>query len=484
MERRLRLKRPVLLVIGIAALLLAAAYPRGGEASHVNATAPTLGTAASFAVLGGSTVTNTGETIVTGNVGVWPGSAVTGFPPGRVFGGTIHRGDAVAQQAQNDATTAYNSLAGQPCDEDLTGQDLGGLTLTTGTYCFSTSAQLTGTLTLDAQGNPDAVFIFQIGTTLTTASDSTVRMINGGNPCNVYWQIGSSATLGTGTHFEGNILALASTTLTTHVGVVGRALASTGAVTMDSNTVSIGGCSGVTLPTATATSVTPPTSTPIPATATAIPPTTTPVPATATAIAATATAAAAPTGTAIAATATAIAAPTGTAIAATATAIAAPTNTAIAATATAIAAPTATAIAATATAVAAATNTAVASPTSTPIAVATATPKPHARATPTSTATATATAVALRATSIPTPGESPKTGGGGTYRGPTAGGTGNNAPIPSSVGSGASSPTALPRTGGGADGGNDPLSPLIPLAVLGLVGLCTGRFMRKRSKRA
>src|SRR3990172_5124091 len=165
---------------------------------------PWLGSASSFAVLGGSTVTSTGLSLVTGDLGVWSGTAITGFPPGIVIG-TIRAGDDVAAQAQSDLTTAYNLLAGLPCNTDLTGQDLGGKTLAPGVYCFSSSAQLTGTLFLDAQGNSNAVFIFQIGSTLTTASNSPVVMINGGRVCNVFWQVGSSATLGTGTVFSGNI---------------------------------------------------------------------------------------------------------------------------------------------------------------------------------------------------------------------------------------------------------------------------------------
>src|SRR5581483_7708363 len=158
--------------------------------SSVTHSALVLGTTAeTFTALGGSTVTNTGPTTVVGNLGVSPGLAVTGFPPGAVTGGVIHAGDAVALQAQDDTTTAYNTLAGQSCDHSLTGQDLGGLTLLPGTYCFSSSAQLTGTLTLDAQGNPDAVFVFQIGSTLTTASSSLVMVINGAQACNVFWQV-------------------------------------------------------------------------------------------------------------------------------------------------------------------------------------------------------------------------------------------------------------------------------------------------------
>ena len=225
------------------------------------ATAPSLGTAQSFAVLGGSTVTNTGPTTISGgDLGVSPGLAITGFPPGIVNPpGATHAGDANALQAQSDVTIAYNNLAGQPCTSDLTGQDLGGLTLTPGVYCFSSSAQLTGTLTLDAQGNAGAVFIFKIGSTLTTASNSSVRVINSGSACNVYWQIGSSATLGTNTAFAGNLLASASITLNTGATLTGRALARAGAVTLDSNTISSAGCTAptpaptATVPAATAT---------------------------------------------------------------------------------------------------------------------------------------------------------------------------------------------------------------------------------------
>src|SRR5436305_9801852 len=197
----------------------------------------------SFAVLGGSTVTNTATpTIVNGNLGVSPGSAVTGFPPGIVTGGTIHAADAVAAQAQSDLTTLYNNLASAPCNTDLTGQNLGGLTLTPGVYCFSSSAQLTGTLTLDAQGNPNAVFIFKIGSALTTASASSALLISSASSCGVFWQIGSSATLGTGTALAGSIVALTSITLNTRASMTGRALARNGAVTLDNSHVTV--CSG------------------------------------------------------------------------------------------------------------------------------------------------------------------------------------------------------------------------------------------------
>jgi ice-binding like protein/subtilase family protein len=202
--------------------------------------APRLGAASRFAVLGGTTVTNTGATTVNADLGVSPGSAVTGFPPGTVAGGSLHAADALALQAQTDTTSAYASLAAQACTP-LTG-DLGGRTLAPGVYCYPSAAQLTGTLTLDAHGNPNAVFVFQIGSLLTTASHASVILINAGSACSVFWQVGSSATLGTRTTFVGTILALTSITLTTGATVSGRALARNGAVTMDTNTVGAAGC--------------------------------------------------------------------------------------------------------------------------------------------------------------------------------------------------------------------------------------------------
>ncbi|MBI5445854.1 MAG: DUF3494 domain-containing protein, partial [Deltaproteobacteria bacterium] len=199
---------------------------------------PSLGTAASFAVLAGSTVTNTGSSVVAGDVGVSPGTAIVGFPPGIVTPpSTIHSADAVAAQAQVDLTTAYNAIAGTPTQVDMTGTDLGGLTLAPGVYGFTSTAQLTGTLTLDAQGDPAAVFLFKIGSTLTTASNSSIVVINGGSSCNLFWQVGSSATLGTTTTFAGNILADQSITLNTGARLSGRALARIGAVTLDGNNV-------------------------------------------------------------------------------------------------------------------------------------------------------------------------------------------------------------------------------------------------------
>jgi type VI secretion system secreted protein VgrG len=226
----------ILASVGFAALLC-------GPSLVLAQTAPSLGTAQSFAVLGGSTVTNTGSSTIIGDLGVSPGSAVTGFPPGTVTGGII-QAYAVSTSAQSDVTTAYNNLASQVCTQDLTGQDLGGMTLTSGVYCFSTSAQLTGILTLNAGGNANAVFIFKIGSTLTTASGSSVVVINGGSLCNVFWQVGSSATLGTTTSLVGNILALTSITGNTGASVTGRTLARNGAVTLDTNSVDASVCTG------------------------------------------------------------------------------------------------------------------------------------------------------------------------------------------------------------------------------------------------
>lgn len=196
--------------------------------------AQVLDTADNFAVLGSSTVTNTGLTTVTGDVGVDPGSAITGFPPGIVTG-TIYGAGAVTSQAQTDATAAYNGLVNMSSTGNLTGQDMGSLTLMPGVFTYNTSAQLTGPLVLNAEGLNNAYFVFQIGSTLTTASSSSVTLINPGSDDGIFWVVGTSATLGTGTSFMGNILADQSITLNTGADLNGRAIALNAAVTMDDN---------------------------------------------------------------------------------------------------------------------------------------------------------------------------------------------------------------------------------------------------------
>ena len=206
-----------------------------------------LGTAASFAVLAGQGVTNTGATVVNGNLGTSPAPAVTGFPPGTVHG-QIHRADAVALQAQSDLTTAYNDAAGRTPVSTVATQ-LGGQTLTPGVYkSASGTFQITGTLTLDAQGDPNGVFIFQMASTLVTASNSNVSLLGSASGCNVFWQVGSSATLGTSSSFTGNILALTSAQVQTGVTVQGRVLARNASVTLDDDTITSGTCSSQVTP--------------------------------------------------------------------------------------------------------------------------------------------------------------------------------------------------------------------------------------------
>ena len=217
-------------------------------------TAPPLASSQTFAVLGATTVTNTGASVITGDLGLSPpGVSVTGFslvpgvnrivvgpPPATgvtsgpgIVTGTIHVADPVALLAHADAAKAYAALLTQTCNTNLSGQDLGGQTLAPGVYCFNTSAQLTGQLTLSGNG----VYVFQIGSTLTTASNSSVVLASGALAGNVFWQVGSSSTLGTATAFVGNLIAFTSDTVTTGVSVMGRVIALGGAVTLDTNNI-------------------------------------------------------------------------------------------------------------------------------------------------------------------------------------------------------------------------------------------------------
>jgi hypothetical protein len=232
-HRRVRL----LIATGLltVAMLVIASVALGAQATVG------LGTADTFAVLAGSTVTNTGPSVISGDVGLDPGSAVTGFPPGIVNAGTVHVDDAVALQAKSDLTTAYDDAAGRSSTATIS-SDLAGRTLTSGVYTSATSLGLSGDLTLDAQGDPSAVFIFQAGSSLTVGSGAQVTLIGGAQACNVFWQVGSSATIGTASQFVGVIMALDSISLTTGATLEGSALARNGAVTLDTNTITRAVC--------------------------------------------------------------------------------------------------------------------------------------------------------------------------------------------------------------------------------------------------
>jgi len=199
-----------------------------------------LGTASGFAVLAGSGITNTGSTTVTGDLGTYPTTTITGVGS-LTINGTNHAGDAVTQQAKTDLVTGYKTAAGEGPPSAITA-DLGGQNLSPGVYNSASSIGLTGTLILNAHGKQNATFVFQAGSTLTTASASSVKLVNGARACNVYWQVGSSATLGTGSSFRGSILAHDSITVTTGTTVHGRVLARNGAVTLDTDTIHISTC--------------------------------------------------------------------------------------------------------------------------------------------------------------------------------------------------------------------------------------------------
>ena len=205
-----------------------ATVPAAGQAAAIN-----LATASPFVVLAGSTATNTGPSVLNGDLGVYPGTALPGFDVA-VVNGAVHAADAVAGQAKFDLGAAYDVAAGEPTGggNDLSNTNLGTRTLTPGNYNYSDAALMTGPLVLNAQGNPNARFVFNIGSQLTTATGSSVTMINGGSPCNVYWRVGTSAILGSTTQFKGNLMALASIRLGNAVNVQGRLLARTGEVTL------------------------------------------------------------------------------------------------------------------------------------------------------------------------------------------------------------------------------------------------------------
>ncbi len=232
-------RRQTAMAAGAAGAVILAVALVWQQSPAFAATPVGLGTAASYSVLAGSAVTNTGPSTLQGDLGVNPGTAITGFPPG-ITAGATHAADAVALQAQSDLTTAYNAAAGQPLTTSVAG-DLVGMTLTEGVY-RSTSLALSGQLTLDGQGNPNSVFVFQVASTLITASASSIILTNGAQACNVFWQVGSSATLGTASSFKGSILALTSITAETNAVVEGRVLARNGQVSLDTNVITSPAC--------------------------------------------------------------------------------------------------------------------------------------------------------------------------------------------------------------------------------------------------
>ncbi len=233
MSNRFDLRRVRLAGITLATLT-AFALPTAAQAAPVG-----LGTASPFVVLGGSKVTNVGPSVLNGDLGISPGTELEGFGLPAVINGSKHATDEVAAQAQLDLTTAYDTAAEQPVllGNDLSGEDLGGLKLAPGTYRYNAAALMTGALTLDAEGDPNAEFVFQIGSQLTTESASSVLLVNGASPCNVYWQVGSSAVLGTTTSFQGTLMALTSISLNSNATVVGRMLARNGQVSLIENTL-------------------------------------------------------------------------------------------------------------------------------------------------------------------------------------------------------------------------------------------------------
>lgn len=242
-----------LLVLGLATFTFAGV----GAAGAAAAGPVDMGTAKTYAVLGGQSVTNSGPSVLNGDLGVWPGTAISGFgaaPSDGKVNGATHAGDAEAKSAQDATTTAYDDAAGRTTTKTIT-SDLGNQVLVGGVYTSGGDLELTGTLTLDGEGKADSVFVFQAGAALTTATDSEIKLINGANACNVYWKVGSSATLGVRTEFVGTILALQSISANTEATVQGRLLARNGSVTLLSNTINTPVCAAGNNPT-TSTSTT------------------------------------------------------------------------------------------------------------------------------------------------------------------------------------------------------------------------------------
>ncbi|HUW78509.1 MAG TPA: ice-binding family protein [Candidatus Nanopelagicaceae bacterium] len=258
--------------VGLTATGLMLSLAGGSQAA---VTPITLGSADGFAVLAGAGITNTGPTTITGDIGTFPTTTIVGFSS-ITQSGTNHAGDAVTQGAKDALVTAYNAAVAESPTTTISG-DLGGRTLLAGAYSSATSLGLTGTLTLDGAGDSGSIFVFQAGSTLTTASASNISLINGAQSCNVFWQMGSSITLGTNSTFRGTLLAQQSITLTTGVNVDGSVLALNGAVTLDSNHITKPTCLTPT-PTPTPTSTVTPTPTPTPTSTVTPTPTPTPTP--------------------------------------------------------------------------------------------------------------------------------------------------------------------------------------------------------------